>query len=206
MHVGILALQGGVQEHVAHLSDCGHEAKLVRRVADLAGLAGLILPGGESTAMRRLLARESLDRAIVDAVEDGLCVWGSCAGAILAAKRVGGETTCLGIIDIEVTRNVFGSQLASFVERAQIDGVSDEAIDLVYIRAPGFSDVAANCRVLHRTRGHIVAAENERVIATSFHPELTRHLDFHAYFLRKCGLPVTIQANRHWDRMRWMRS
>ncbi len=203
--VGILALQGGVAEHAAHLRDCGYEPVLVRRPQHLRDLTALILPGGESTAMRRLLAHESLDRAIIEAANAGLYVWGSCAGAILAAAAVVGEQACLGLIDIEVERNIFGAQLASFVVNERVLGVSEEAIDLVFIRAPGFRRVWGNARAMHTTRGHIVAAESERVLATSFHPELSRHLDFHRYFLKKAGLSIIEKRDRRWDRTRWMR-
>ncbi len=204
--IGVLALQGGSREHGAHLRECGISPVYVRDPEQLSPCAGLIIPGGESSCLRRLMAANRIDEAIRDAVGAGkLCLWGTCAGAILAAQKVVGEPPCLGLIEAEIARNVFGSQLDSFAEDAVVPAVSEDVQHLVYIRAPGIVRVWGEARVLHVARGIIAAAENPRVLITSFHPELASTLEFHRYFIRKCGLTPKSECNAPWDRTAWMR-
>ena len=203
--IAILALQGGVLEHAAHLRDCGIEPVFVKKPEQLEDVAGLIMPGGESSTLRKLLKQTGLDKAILEKVDAGMKVWGTCAGAILAAKKVVGEETCLGIIDIEINRNIFGAQLDSFTEMRTIPKISDHPIKLVFIRAPGITKVWGNTETLLESRDAIVAAENDNVLATSFHPELSPNREIHKYFIEKCGLTAKDAPKTQWDRNRWMR-
>ena len=186
MKIGVLALQGGVQEHVAHLGRVGVSPVLVRQPQHLSGLAGLILPGGESTCLRRLLTVCDMKEPLLAHVRDGMKLWGTCAGAILAATRVEGESTCLGVIDIGVRRNAYGSQLDSFRAETEAPAVSPERIPLVFIRAPTILDTGEDVRILARWQEAIVAVESESALCTTFHPELADDLAFHRHFVQKC--------------------
>ncbi|NJM12372.1 MAG: pyridoxal 5'-phosphate synthase glutaminase subunit PdxT [Synechococcaceae cyanobacterium SM1_2_3] len=188
--IGVLDLQGGVQEHLDHLRRIGVASRPVKRVAELTGLAGLIIPGGESTCLSRLLTLFGLDDAIRQAHRDGLKLWGTCAGAILLARENVGETPFLGLMDIAVNRNAFGSQLDSFNCEALAPLVARSPIPLTFIRAPKITRIGAEVRVLLQLNDYIAAAEDEHILVTVFHPELTPSLAFHRYFARKCGLKV----------------
>ena len=203
--IAILALQGGVQEHAAHLRDCGVEPVLVKKPEHLEDVTGIIIPGGESSTLRKLLKETGLHEAILEKANSGMKVWGTCAGAILVAKKVVGEETCLGIIDIEINRNNFGRQLDSFTEMRTIPKISDQPIKLVFIRAPGITKIWGNTETLLESRNSIVAAENDNVLATSFHPELSPNREIHKYFIEKCGLSAKDTPKTQWDRNRWMR-
>ncbi|HSW60549.1 MAG TPA: pyridoxal 5'-phosphate synthase glutaminase subunit PdxT [bacterium] len=203
--IAILDLQGGVAEHAAHIRDCGHEPVFVKKVEHLENVAGLILPGGESSTLRKLLFQTGLDKEIIQKVKTGMKIWGTCAGAILCASKVVGEDPCLSIIDIEIERNLFGSQLSSFTEFKVIPKVSSEPVKLVFIRAPGIKSVWGDTKVLLETRGVIVAAENQNVLVTSFHPELSPNREIHKYFIRKSELQVNDNIDVSWDRNRWMK-
>jgi 5'-phosphate synthase pdxT subunit len=190
VEIGILALQGGVIEHRQHLAALGVAAREVRSPEALAGLHGLILPGGESTCLSRLLRLTGVGPAIVQAYrENGLVLWGTCAGAILLAEEIVGEEPHLGLMPIAVSRNAFGSQLDSFQAKASVPGISEEPIPLVFIRAPQILRADPPARVLLQIDGYIAAAETDQALATVFHPELADDLSFHRHFLRKCGLP-----------------
>lgn len=191
--IGVLDLQGGVQEHLEHLQRLGIAARPVKRATDLADLRGLILPGGESTCLARLLTIFGLKQAIQAAWAAGLPLWGTCAGAILLARDNLGEAPFWGLIDIAVRRNAFGSQLDSFQCQAEVPAVADTAIPLTFIRAPQIVRVGPTVRTLLRLADYIAAAEDERILVTVFHPELTPNLAFHRYFARKCGLTVAIE-------------
>ena len=190
--IGILDLQGGVLEHVDHLQRLGIPTRRVKVPADLKGLKGLILPGGESTCLRRLLAIEKMDAAIRAAAKRGMKFWGTCAGAILLANEIVGEEGILKLVDITVERNAFGSQLDSFTCEVDIPELSNVPLPLVFIRAPVITRIGQNVRTLLEVRGSIAAAESANVLVTTFHPELSPTLAFHAYFAHKCGVrPVT---------------
>lgn len=186
--IGILDLQGGVAEHVDHLQRLGLHPVRVKVAADLADLAGLIIPGGESTCLARLLRIFGLDEAIWARCRDGMRVWGVCAGAILVARRIVGEPAHLGLIDITVQRNAFGSQLDSFTAQARVPAVADTLIPLTFIRAPKIVALGPGVRPLLELDGYVAAAESAEGLATVFHPELTPCLAFHRYFARTCGL------------------
>jgi pyridoxal 5'-phosphate synthase pdxT subunit len=207
--IGVLDLQGGVQEHLDHLRRIGVAARPVKRAAELAGLAGLIIPGGESTCLARLLNLFALDAAIRQAYDAGLKLWGTCAGAILLARENLGESPSLGLIDIAVNRNAFGSQLDSFQCEALAPTVAPEPIPLTFIRAPKIVRAGEGVRVLLQLDDYIAAAEDDRILVTVFHPELTPSLAFHRYFARKCGLNVADAEDAgldpDWTPLSWTR-
>jgi len=190
--IGILALQGGVIEHRLHLEALGVDAGEVRYPRDLEGLRGLILPGGESTCLGRLLQLTGLGPAIVRAFrEDGLRLWGTCAGAILLAAEIVGEGPHLGLLDIAIRRNAFGSQLDSFRALASVPAVSPVPVPLVFIRAPQIVRVGPAVKVLLQLDGYTAAVESpDGILATVFHPELSDSLAFHRHFAVGCGVPV----------------
>ena len=206
--IGVLDLQGGVQEHLEHLERIGVSGRPVKRARDFDGLAGLIIPGGESTCLIRLLRIFDLDDIIRRRHEQGLTLWGTCAGAILLARENLGEAPHLGLIDITVQRNAFGSQLDSFHSAGRAPDVDPDPIPLTFIRAPKITRTGPGVRVLLRLDSYITAAENDAVLVTVFHPELTPSLAFHRYFARKCGvgpLADTPALDPAWTRQSWMK-
>jgi len=208
--IGILDLQGDVAEHVEHLRRLGIPARRVKVEADFAGLAGLILPGGESTCLGRLLRIFELDRVIRREHARGMKLWGTCAGAILLAHEIEGEKPYLDLIDITIRRNAFGSQLDSFNATALVPAVDSEPVQMTFIRAPKIERTGPRVNVLLRLQEYIAAAESDQVLVTIFHPELTPCLAFHAYFARKCGLrtptPEQVRAaGATWADTSWTR-
>ncbi len=206
--IGVLDLQGDVFEHLDHLERVGVSPRRVKTGRDFEGLSGLILPGGESTCLARLLRTFGIDQTIVRKFHEGMKLWGTCAGAILLARSIVGEKPHLGLMDIEVERNSFGSQLDSFAIEASIPALSPNPIPLTFIRAPKILSVGAGVEVLLRVDDFIAAAESPGVLATVFHPELTPSLVFHRHFARKCGIrsdTEEAEANPSWDRTSWMR-
>lgn len=188
MRVGVLALQGAFAEHVAMLDALGARTVLVRLPAHLAGLDGLILPGGESTSMR-LLAQ---DFALIDSLRSFATirpVWGVCAGLILLARDIGGEKPAVGLLDIAVARNAYGRQRDSFVAEVTVADIAEveRPFPAVFIRAPRITGVGPDVTVLARHRDEPVAVRHGRLMATAFHPELTADGRLHASFLRSCG-------------------
>jgi len=207
--IGILDLQGGVHEHLDHLERLGISARRVKQVSDFNDLAGLIIPGGESTCMARLLNIFEINDVLLQAYRGGLKIWGTCAGAILLAKEVIDEPSCLGLIDIKIERNGFGSQLDSFVSDALISAVSPEPIPLTFIRAPKIISVGKEINILLKIDDYIAAAESDNVLVTVFHPELTGCLAFHRYFAIKCGLKFAADNHGYidplWKSSSWTR-
>lgn len=187
MRIGVLGFQGAVIEHRQHIAATGHEPVDVRYPEQLATLDGIILPGGESTTMGKLLNRTGMMEPLRQRIAAGLPVWGTCAGMILLAKElVNDSTRHLAVMDIAVKRNAYGTQIDSFDTDAFIPEVSPEAVPLVFIRAPYITSVGEGVRVLCRVDGHIVAAREGNMLATSFHPELTGNSAFHLYFAEMC--------------------
>ena len=207
--IGVLDLQGGVQEHLDHLQRIGIAGRPVKRATELGGLAGLIIPGGESTCLSRLLDIFGLRTEIEAHYRQGLKLWGTCAGAILLARENVGETPFFGLMDIAVNRNAFGSQLDSFQCEALAPAVAPEPIPLTFIRAPKIVRTGPDVRVLLSMQDYIAAAEDDRILVTVFHPELTPSLAFHRYFARKCGLrPISDDAtdrDPNWTPRSWIR-
>ncbi len=193
--IGVLALQGDVREHVTALEASGARAVLVRRERELEGLDGIVLPGGESTTIDKLLRAFELAEPLRDRIASGLPAYGSCAGMILLADRVlegiPGQQT-LGGLDITVRRNAFGRQVDSFETDLTIEGIDDSAtrpMHAVFIRAPWVEEVGPAATVLGAVAtgpaaGRIVAVRQGRLVATSFHPEVTGDTRVHRMFVR----------------------
>jgi 5'-phosphate synthase pdxT subunit len=173
--IGVLAVQGAVREHVAAIRDVGGEPVEVRLPRDLVDLDALILPGGESTTMRRLIDAYGLREPIAALAQRGAPMLGTCAGMILLAERnADGEEPLFGLLDLEVRRNGYGRQLDSFEADLDMPALGSEQLHGIFIRAPMVVDVGPRADVMARDPdGHPVAVRQGRVLATAFHPELT---------------------------------
>ncbi|CAN2198939.1 PDX2 Predicted glutamine amidotransferase involved in pyridoxine biosynthesis [Candidatus Nanopelagicaceae bacterium] len=185
MKVGVLALQGDFREHILATTQCGYDAIEVRRLSELESVDALILPGGESTTIVHLAKTFELFDPIRKRIADGLPVYGSCAGMILLAERIldgakGQET--FGGLDITVRRNAFGRQVDSFESELTFNG---KVMNAVFIRAPWVEQSGPGVQVLAQAAGHAVAVREGKVLATSFHPELTSNLEIHRYFFEE---------------------
>jgi pyridoxal 5'-phosphate synthase pdxT subunit len=181
MKIGVLALQGDFREHLATLDAIGVEGVEVRLPGDLDGISGLILPGGESTTMRRLIDRWGLRQPILDLAERGAPLFGTCAGMILLAREIaGGEPPILPLLDVTVQRNAFGRQLDSFEGDINVPVLGDTPVHGVFIRAPIVDRTGPGVDLLARLDdGRIVAVRERNLIATAFHPELAGETRFH---------------------------
>jgi pyridoxal 5'-phosphate synthase pdxT subunit len=181
MKIGVLALQGAFREHLDTLKSIGVEGVPVRLPADLEGVSGLILPGGESTTMRRLIDRWGLGQPILDLAERGAPLFGTCAGMIVLAREIaGGEAPILPLLDVTVERNAFGRQLDSFEAELDVPVLGAQPVHGVFIRAPIVDRTGPNVDVLARLDdGRIVAVRERNIIATAFHPELAGETRFH---------------------------
>ena len=185
MRIGILALQGAFIEHKYALDKLGVESFEIRQKRDIEKpFDALIIPGGESTVIGKLLHKLDLFEPIKKMIEDGMPVWGTCAGLILLAKNIVGEDAHLGLMDMTVKRNAYGKQIDSFSQEVVIPEVSENPFPLVFIRAPWIESVGENVNVLCELNGHIVAARQDNMLVTSFHPELTDNTAFMEYFLK----------------------
>ncbi|MFH8982656.1 pyridoxal 5'-phosphate synthase glutaminase subunit PdxT [Streptomyces varsoviensis] len=184
--VGVLALQGDVREHLVALAEAGAVGRPVRRPQELAEVDGLVIPGGESTTISKLAVAFGLLEPLRARVRAGLPVYGSCAGMIMVADKLldGREDQeTLGGIDMIVRRNAFGRQNESFEAAVEVAGVSGGPVEGVFIRAPWVESTGAGVEVLAVHDGHTVAVRQGRVLATSFHPELTGDHRVHALFV-----------------------
>jgi 5'-phosphate synthase pdxT subunit len=181
MKIGVLALQGAFAEHVAALRAIGVEAVEVRLPEQLEDVDGLIIPGGESTTMRRLIARWGLREPIMALAAEGKPLFGTCAGMIVLSKQIdGGEEPVLPLLDVTVERNAFGRQLDSFETELNVPLRGDTPVHAVFIRAPVIESGGPNVDVIASLEdGRIVAVRERNVIATSFHPELAGETRFH---------------------------
>ena len=185
MRLGILDLQGDVREHRHQLERAGAEVVSVRYVEDLQGLEGLVLPGGESTTVGKLLDRHGLFEPLRQAVRGGLGILGTCTGLILLAREItGSDQPRLGVMDIRVQRNAFGRQRASFEADLDIPVLGEAPFRGVFIRGPVIESVGPDVEVLARIPEGIVLARQGKLLACAFHPELTRDLRLHEYFLK----------------------
>jgi 5'-phosphate synthase pdxT subunit len=185
MRIGVLSLQGGFAEHISSLTKLNAEAFEIRKKSDLIGnIDGLIIPGGESTVMRKLLIDTELFDPIKSLIRDGLPVFGTCAGMILLAKNTA-DNPMGGFdgIDITVKRNAYGRQLSSFMIEEEFADIG--RIPMTFIRAPNITTARSDVRILAIVNGTKVAAENKNILVTAFHPELTEDLSVHQYFLKK---------------------
>jgi 5'-phosphate synthase pdxT subunit len=181
VRIGVLALQGAFREHVATLGAIGVEGVEVRLPADLVDVSGLILPGGESTTMRRLIRRWDLAGPILDLARSGAPIFGTCAGMIVLSRSIaGGEEPVLPLLDVIVERNAFGRQLDSFEADLDVPILGERPVHAIFIRAPIVEEVGPDVDVLARLEdGRIVAVREGNVIATAFHPELAGETRFH---------------------------
>ncbi|MBV8930592.1 MAG: pyridoxal 5'-phosphate synthase glutaminase subunit PdxT [Mycobacteriaceae bacterium] len=186
--VGVLAMQGDTREHLAALREAGAEAATVRRSGELEAVDALVIPGGESTTMSHLLTEFELLAPLRQLVSDGLPVYGSCAGMILLATDIvdagarGRRALPLRGIDMTVRRNAFGRQVDSFEGDIPFEGL-DGPVHAVFIRAPWVERVGPGVDVLARAAGHVVAVRQGRMLATSFHPEMTGDRRIHKMFV-----------------------
>jgi len=184
--VGILAIQGDFELHAKMLDRLGVPWKLVKHVADLREVRGLILPGGESTTMLNVFADEGMDTAIRGFAAAGKPIFGTCAGTILLAKEVLNPPQArLGLMDIAVERNAYGRQIDSSVREGECPELADHPVQMVFIRAPIIRRVGQGVRVLGRADGLPVLVEQGNLLAATFHPELTEDETIHRYFFRK---------------------
>lgn len=183
MKIGVLALQGAVAEHIRMLGLAGAEGVIVKRTEQLQELDGLIIPGGESTTIGKLMRTYGFIDAIQAFSQEKKPIFGTCAGLILIAKEISGQPEAhLGLMDMVAARNAFGRQRESFETDLTVAGMED-TVRAVFIRAPLIESVGESVDVLSVYNGQIVAARQEHLLAASFHPELTDDYGFHSYFL-----------------------
>ena len=189
MKFGVLALQGAFVEHLAVLRQLGVEGVEVRLPRDLEGLSGLILPGGESTTMRKLVARWGLREPILELAASGAPIFGTCAGMILLAREISdGDEPVFPLIDVAVKRNAFGRQLESFEGEVSVPVLGDTPVHGVFIRAPIVERVGPAVDVLATLGdGRVVAVRQRNAIATAFHPELAGETRFHRLVVTMAG-------------------
>ena len=186
MNIGVLALQGGVIEHLKQIEALGHKGIEVKVAEDFEKIDAIILPGGESTTIGKLLRITGLMECLREKIQGGMPVWGTCAGMILLAKEIENQPfNYLGVMDIKVRRNAFGTQIDSFKTKKVIKSVSDKEIELVFIRAPYVLEAGTDVDILCEVNGNKVAARQGNVLATSFHPELTNDLSFMRFFIEE---------------------
>ncbi len=185
MKIGVLDIQGSVEEHFDALKSLKVEPVLVKKPEDFKGIKGLIIPGGESTTIGKLIKWFDLKKQIIEYAKKGRPIWGTCAGAILLAKNITGkdQAESLKLMDITIERNAYGRQLDSFEAEIEFDG---KIIPGIFIRAPKIVDVGKNVKVLTQYKGEIVAARENNFLVTNFHPELTEDLTVHKYFMEMC--------------------
>lgn len=184
MRVGILAVQGDFEAHQRALKRLGVDGVLVRTPGDLDGLDGLVLPGGESTTMMKFLTEEGLLGALKGFAAKGAAIFGTCAGAILLAREVKNPSQgSLGLLDITVVRNAYGRQVASDIVFGATK-LRSEPLEMVFIRAPIIEQTASGVEVLAEVEGHPVMVRQGRILAATFHPELTADSTVHESFLK----------------------
>ncbi|GAA0138162.1 pyridoxal 5'-phosphate synthase glutaminase subunit PdxT [Paenibacillus sp. YSY-4.3] len=190
MKVGVLALQGAVAEHIRSIESTGAEGVAVKQPEQLLDIDGLIIPGGESTTIGKLMRKYGFIEAIQQFSGEGKPVFGTCAGLIVMARKIeGGEEPHLGVMDIGVSRNAFGRQRESFETDLDVKGL-EEPLRAVFIRAPLITEVGEGVEVLSTYNDEIVTARQGHLLVSSFHPELTDDASLHKYFTEM------IQANK----------
>ena len=184
MVIGVLAMQGAYEEHINILQDLDVSPVEIRNKNDLQNIDGIIIPGGESTTMGKLIRTLDIYNDLKEKIESGMPVWGTCAGMILLAKSIcNDDTVHLRTMDIEVKRNAYGRQLGSFNTKSKVKDIGED-IKMVFIRAPYIENIDDNVEVLSIVDNNIVAAKENNMLVTSFHPELTSDYRVHKYFLK----------------------
>ena len=182
MKIGVLALQGSFQEHITALKKCGVKTVLVRLPNDLDYINGLIIPGGESTTIGKLMEEYQLDKAIKRRYEEGMPIYGTCAGAILLAKDIiSSKQPKLSLMDISIKRNNYGRQIDSF--EASLPIFEGKPFKGIFIRAPIIDSLHDGCKVLAEFENKPVLIQQHNLLASTFHPELTNDLRIHKYFI-----------------------
>lgn len=185
MKVGVIAVQGAFREHIHVLNQLGADTVEVRRAEDLNGVKAIVLPGGESTAIGKLMRQYDLLDPVRQMAQNGTPVFGTCAGMIVLSKHIIGEDTQhLGLMDVFVNRNSFGRQRESFEADLDVPVLGVDPYPAVFIRAPHIESVGDGVQVLATYENRIVAVQQDNLLATSFHPELTGDLRLHDYFLK----------------------
>ena len=189
LELGVLAVQGDFAEHIAILRSIGLEAREVRLPEQLDALDGLIIPGGESTTLSRLMSLYDLREPISRMASEGRAVWGTCAGMIMLANEITEQDPVpLGLMDISVQRNAFGRQVDSFEQELELSPISPDPYNCIFIRAPVVIRVGSSVEVLGSLEdGRPVAVQQGNLLATAFHPELTRDTRIHEYFAGLAG-------------------
>ncbi len=184
MKIGVLALQGAFREHCWMLEKCGAEAIEVRKPEDIDDIDGLIIPGGESTTIGKLMVEWGLMEKIRDRAQKGMAIYGTCAGMIVMSKDIiGSNQPRLSLMDTVVQRNAFGRQQESFEADLYVPEFGEQPVRAVFIRAPYIESVGDNVKVLASVNDKIVIARQDKLLATAFHPELTKDDRIHKYFI-----------------------
>ncbi|MBO3066349.1 pyridoxal 5'-phosphate synthase glutaminase subunit PdxT [Staphylococcus shinii] len=191
MKIGVLALQGAVREHIRHIELSGHEGIAIKRTEQLDDIDGLILPGGESTTLRRLMNLYGFKEALQQST---LPMFGTCAGLIVMAKHIVGEEGYLDKLDITVQRNSFGRQVDSFESELNVQGIAED-IEGVFIRAPHIEATHGEVSVLSTVGEKIVAVQEGQYLGVSFHPELTDDYRMTQYFIEEIVKPTLMIEN-----------
>jgi len=184
VRIGVLALQGDFHEHLTCFKKLNVDAFEVRSRSDLEYIHGLVIPGGESTTISKLLKSTKLDKSLVEKSSEGMPIWGTCAGLIMISKDIKeGDPKPLGLLDITTSRNYYGRQIDSFVENIQFN--SDENLfEAVFIRAPAIIELGQDVKTIAKSSNDMpVAVRQNNILGTSFHPELTSDLRIHKYFI-----------------------
>jgi len=188
MKIGVLALQGAFREHLKMLKDCGEEGREIRLPDELDGMDGLIIPGGESTTITKLMLEYGFPEKIKSFAASGRPIFGTCAGLIVLADRIGGQRQeLLNLIDIDVLRNAYGRQIFSREVDIPVPFLGAEPFRAVFIRAPVIVQAGKGVDALAGYQDRIVVARQGNILVSAFHPELTGDLRMHNYFLKMSG-------------------
>ncbi len=184
MSIGILALQGAFREQSEAVLRCGFKTKEVRKPEDLEDIQGLIVPGGESTTIGKLLTDYKLCKPLIKKIKEGMPVFGICAGMVILAEEIAGQDKAwLGLMKIKVVRNAYGRQIESFETDIEIPALGKPPFHAVFIRAPQVEKIGKNVEVMAVFQGRPVMVRQDNLLATSFHPEITKDDRIHRFFL-----------------------
>ncbi|WP_239257260.1 pyridoxal 5'-phosphate synthase glutaminase subunit PdxT [Listeria ilorinensis] len=186
MKIGVLGLQGAVSEHLRMIRQAGADAIIIKHPEELTAIDGLVLPGGESTTMRKLMKRYGFIQPIKDFHQAGKGIFGTCAGLVLSARSIEGGEETLDLVDYQAMRNGFGRQKESFEADLSIAGLSGDKFRAVFIRAPYIEKAGAGTEILAEVEGKIVALRSGHVLVTAFHPELTEDTRLIEFFIKNC--------------------
>ena len=186
MEIGILAMQGDFKEHGRTIKRCEVNVSEIKTIQDLESIDGLIIPGGESTTIGKLLEKSGIGDKIIELHMKGLPIYGTCAGAVLLTKDIiESDQYSLGLMDISVERNAYGSQAQSFEKDIKIDVLGKKLYRCVFIRAPVIKKVSEDVEIMAKENNNIIMARQKKLLVTTFHPELTYDLRIHNYFINE---------------------